>query len=99
MNCVLHPHYKDKVPGACFAVADSSSHGFLKVSSKSGDIDAYIGDNGSADLHSQEGKQIGQYTIYLEAFNRFHDWRQQSEQDHKYCIQWRVRQTSVCLRP
>ncbi|KAM4618768.1 protein FAM185A isoform 1-T1 [Polymixia lowei] len=31
------------------------SNGYLKVSSHSGDIDAYVGDSGSAELHSQEG--------------------------------------------
>lgn len=40
---------------AGFAFADGSNS-FLKVSSHSGDIDVYVGDGGSAKLHSQEGK-------------------------------------------
>lgn len=35
--------------------ADGSNN-FLKVSSNSGGIDVYVGDGGSAELHSQEGK-------------------------------------------
>ncbi|KAG8012566.1 hypothetical protein GBF38_020371 [Nibea albiflora] len=31
------------------------SNSFLKISSHSGDIDVYVGDGGSAELHSQEG--------------------------------------------
>ncbi|XP_056137953.1 protein FAM185A [Lampris incognitus] len=31
------------------------SNGHLKVSSQRGDVDAYVGDSGSAELHSQEG--------------------------------------------
>uniref|UniRef100_A0A3Q0R6H7 Family with sequence similarity 185 member A n=1 Tax=Amphilophus citrinellus TaxID=61819 RepID=A0A3Q0R6H7_AMPCI len=40
--------------GNCFAFADGSNS-FLKVSSHSGGIDVYVGDGGSAELHSQEG--------------------------------------------
>ncbi|XP_037834289.1 protein FAM185A isoform X2 [Kryptolebias marmoratus] len=35
--------------------AHDGSNSFLKISSKSGDIDAYVGDGGTAELHSQEG--------------------------------------------
>lgn len=38
-----------------FAFADGSNS-FLKISSHSGGIDVYVGDGGSAELHSQEGK-------------------------------------------
>lgn len=41
--------------GLCFA---DGSNGHLMVSTHSGDIDAYVGDSGSAELHSQEGKWI-----------------------------------------
>lgn len=40
---------------ACFAPADGSNS-FLKVSSISGSIDVYVGDGGTADLHTQDGK-------------------------------------------
>lgn len=38
-----------------FTFADGSNS-FLKVSSHSGGIDVYVGEGGSAELHSQEGK-------------------------------------------
>lgn len=44
-----------KQPEAFSAFADGSNN-FLKVSSNSGGIDVYVGDGGSAELHSQEGK-------------------------------------------
>lgn len=47
---------KSKTPEACFAFADGSNS-FLKVSSHSGGIDVYVGDGGSAKLHSQKGKR------------------------------------------
>lgn len=45
----------NKMPEACCTFADGSNS-FLKVSSHSGVIDVYVGDGGSAELHSQEGK-------------------------------------------
>ncbi|KAL0968390.1 hypothetical protein UPYG_G00266250 [Umbra pygmaea] len=36
-------------------IIDGTNNGFLKVSSKSGNIDAYVGDSCSAELHSQQG--------------------------------------------
>lgn len=46
---------KSKPPEARFVFADGSNS-FLKVSSHSGGIDVYVGDGGSAELHSQDGK-------------------------------------------
>lgn len=37
-------------------LTDGSNNDFLKVLSNSGNIDAYVGDSGSAELHSQQGK-------------------------------------------
>lgn len=48
---------KNKIAKVYFAFADGSNS-FLKVSSHSGSIDVYVGDGGSADLNSQEGKHI-----------------------------------------
>lgn len=66
MASILGTTFKEKFPNtwACFAPIDGSN-GSLKVSSDRGDIDVYVGDNGSADLHSQEGKQIGRRLIIL----------------------------------
>lgn len=40
-----------------FSTSADGSNSFLQVSSHSGDIDVYVGDGGSAELHSQEGKR------------------------------------------
>ena len=48
---------QSKTSKAYCAFADGSNS-FLKVSSHSGGIDVYVGDGGSAELHSQEGKHI-----------------------------------------
>lgn len=40
---------------ALFFYTDGSND-FLKISSKGGDVDVYIGDGGSADVQTQEGK-------------------------------------------
>lgn len=45
-----------KTCDACFAFADGSNS-FLTVSSHNGGIDVYVGDGGSAQLHSEGGKQ------------------------------------------
>lgn len=55
---------KSKTSEVCFAFADGSNS-FLNVSSHSGSIDVYVGDGGSADLHSQEGKNIVLKKIYI----------------------------------
>lgn len=55
---------KSTTPEACFAFADGSNS-FLKVSSHSGGIDVYVGDGGSAELHSQEGKHTILKNIHL----------------------------------
>lgn len=44
------------------AFADGSNS-FLKISSHSGGIDVYVGDGGSAEIHTQEGKR----TVFLPA--------------------------------
>lgn len=53
--CYLSADGRNKTPEACFTFADGSNS-FLKVSSHSGGVDVYVGDGGSAELHSQEGK-------------------------------------------
>lgn len=54
-DCTLtHVWFLSKLE-ACFASADGSNS-FLKVSSISGSIDVYVGDGGTADLHSEDGK-------------------------------------------
>lgn len=40
---------------ALFFYTDGSND-FLKISSKGGDVDVYVGDGGSADVQTQEGK-------------------------------------------
>lgn len=55
---------KTKHPRLCFAFSDGSNS-FLKVSSDSGGIDVYVGDGGSAELHSQQGKHTLQEQLYL----------------------------------
>lgn len=51
----LLPAGLNKPPEVSFVLADGSNS-FLKVSSHSGGIDVYVGDGGSADLDTQEGK-------------------------------------------
>uniref|UniRef100_A0A671Y7B1 Family with sequence similarity 185 member A n=1 Tax=Sparus aurata TaxID=8175 RepID=A0A671Y7B1_SPAAU len=48
---------------AAFSAFADGSNNFLKVSSNSGGIDVYVGDGGSAELHSQEGKH--EYSPHL----------------------------------
>lgn len=59
---------KIKHPRLTLSFADGSNS-FLKVSSNSGDIDAYVGDGGAAELHSQEGEgtrtSVMSYTFLL----------------------------------
>ncbi|XP_029908792.1 protein FAM185A isoform X1 [Myripristis murdjan] len=50
-----HVHGNATVKSMSGDVIVDGSNGSLKVSSDRGDIDVYVGDNGSADLHSQEG--------------------------------------------
>lgn len=41
----------------CFLLCfTDGSNDFLKISSKGGDVDVYVGDGGSADVETQEGK-------------------------------------------
>ncbi|XP_047452801.1 protein FAM185A [Mugil cephalus] len=50
-----HVHGKTTVKNVSGDTVIDGSNSFLKVSSHSGGIDVYVGDGGSADLHSQEG--------------------------------------------
>lgn len=56
-----------------FAFSDGSNS-FLKVSSDSGGIDVYVGDGGSAELHSQQGKHTlqEQLCLYLTQLSLLH---------------------------
>lgn len=64
---------KTKHPRLCFAFSDGSNS-FLKVSSDSGGIDVYVGDGGSAELHSQQGKHTlqEQLCLYLTQLSLLH---------------------------
>ncbi|XP_040894413.1 protein FAM185A [Toxotes jaculatrix] len=50
-----HVHGKATVKNVSGDTVIDGSNSFLKVSSHSGGIDVYVGDGGSAELHSQEG--------------------------------------------
>ncbi|CAJ1056931.1 protein FAM185A [Xyrichtys novacula] len=50
-----HVHGNATVKNTSGDTVIDGSNSFLKVSSRSGSIDVYVGDNASADLHSQEG--------------------------------------------
>ncbi|XP_037538743.1 protein FAM185A [Nematolebias whitei] len=50
-----HVHGNTTVKNVSGDTVIDGSNSFLKVSSNSGDIDAYVGDGGAAELHSQEG--------------------------------------------
>lgn len=58
---------KKKHQRLAFSFADGSNS-FLKVSSNRGDVDAYVGDGGTAELHSQEGKHSRTVTSYATVF-------------------------------
>lgn len=64
---------KTKHPRLCFAFSDGSNS-FLKVSSDSGGIDVYVGDGGTAELHSQQGKHTlhEQLCLYLMQLSLLH---------------------------
>ncbi|KAF6735646.1 Protein FAM185A [Oryzias melastigma] len=50
-----HAHGKTLVKNVSGDTVIDGSNSFLKVSSNTGGIDVYVGDGGSAELHSQEG--------------------------------------------
>lgn len=50
-----HVHGNTTVTNNCGDTVVDGSNSFLKVSSVSGSIDVYVGDGGTADLHSQDG--------------------------------------------
>ncbi|XP_063335957.1 protein FAM185A isoform X1 [Pelmatolapia mariae] len=50
-----HVHGETTVKNVCGDTVIDGSNSFLKVSSDSGGIDVYVGDGGSAELHSQQG--------------------------------------------
>ncbi|CAI5664490.1 protein FAM185A [Oreochromis niloticus] len=50
-----HVHGETTVKNMCGDTVIDGSNSFLKVSSDSGGIDVYVGDGGTAELHSQQG--------------------------------------------
>ncbi|XP_012735311.2 protein FAM185A [Fundulus heteroclitus] len=50
-----HVHGNTTVKTECGDTVVGGSNSFLKVSSTSGSIDVYVGDSGTAELHSQDG--------------------------------------------
>ncbi|XP_031593123.1 protein FAM185A [Oreochromis aureus] len=50
-----HVHGETTVKNTCGDTVIDGSNSFLKVSSDSGGIDVYVGDGGTAELHSQQG--------------------------------------------
>uniref|UniRef100_A0A3P8RCV3 DUF4097 domain-containing protein n=1 Tax=Astatotilapia calliptera TaxID=8154 RepID=A0A3P8RCV3_ASTCA len=69
-----HVHGETTVKNACGDTVIDGSNSFLKVSSDSGGIDVYVGDGGSAELHSQQGKHTlqEQLCLYLTQLSLLH---------------------------
>lgn len=68
-DCTMrHMWYLSAMQRLSFFYTDGSND-FLKISSKGGDVDVYVGDGGSADVQTQEGKftlcEVAKYTNHI----------------------------------
>lgn len=55
-DCTMRHMWYLSAKQRLFFFYTDGSNDFLKISSKGGDVDVYIGDGGSADVQTQEGK-------------------------------------------